>query len=189
MNFNLISIFNELRENKLWWVDVVFYFVISSLIAVVFCYLIFVAKVSLQKADIKNYEMSLATVGTDQQKEMEKQVFDFQKKINDYAILIKDQRIFSNILTHLEQNTLPNVWFSRFNTASKDADILLTGGTETVQTFSRQVSVFEESQYLTKITVLGTTLGEKNKIDFNLVLSLDPKIFDFAVKATPGVAQ
>ena len=100
MDFNFFGILNKLRDNKLWWVDVVFYFIISSLIATIFCYLIFAAKIYSQKTSIKNYEASLATVGTDEQKDMEKQVFDYQKKINDYSPLIKDHKVFFNILTY-----------------------------------------------------------------------------------------
>ncbi|MEK7541131.1 MAG: hypothetical protein AAB529_02775 [Patescibacteria group bacterium] len=175
----VFSIFSKLRENKLWWVDVVFYFIISSLIATILCYLIFAVKINSQKAGIKNFEISLATVGTDKQKEMEKQIFEEQKKINDYIPLIKDHRVSSNILAFLEQTALPAVWFSRFNMGGNDADIILSGEAESVEIFSRQVSVFEESEYLTKITVLGSTIGEQNRINFNLVLSLDPKIFSF----------
>ena len=182
---SIFSIFNKLRENKLWWVDVVFYFIISSLIATIFCYLIFVAKIYSQKASIKDFDVSLTTVGTDEQKEMEKQIFKDQEKIKDYAPLVEDHRISSNIFTFLEQNTLPSVWFSRFSMGGRDANITLSGEAESVEIFSRQVSVFEESEYLTKITVLGSTLGEQNKTDFNLVLSLDPKIFTFTQEPIP----
>lgn len=184
MNFNF-SILNELRENKLWWVDVVFYFIISSLMATIFCYLIFTAKIYFQKVKIEDFKASLATIGTDEQKVMEKQVFNYQKKINDYIPLIQNHRIFSNILKYLEQNTLPTVWFSRFSMGSRDADIVLLGETENAETFSRQISVFEASEYLTKITILGSTLGDQNRNNFNLALSLDPKIFNFIKKPTP----
>lgn len=184
MDFSIFNIFSKLRDNKLWWVDVVFYFVISSLIATILCYLIFVMKINSQELSIEDYDKSLATVGTDEQKEMEKQIFEEQKRINDYAPLIKDHRIFSNILAFLEQNTLPNVWFSRFSLGGKDADITLSGEAESVEVFSRQISVFEGNEYLTKITVLGSTLGDQNRTNFNLVLSLDPKIFAFIIEST-----
>mgnify|MGYP001610434803 FL=1 len=184
MNFNF-SIFSNLKDNKLWWVDVLFYFIISSLIATIICYLIFFAKINLQKASIKDYDASLATVGTEEQKEMEKQILDYQKKINDYDPLIKSHRIFSNILAYFEQNTLPNVWFLRFSMGGKDADITLSGETESVEAFSKQISIFEASQYLTKITVLGSTLGEENRTNFNMIISLDPKIFTFIPETIP----
>ena len=191
MDFSIFSIIGKLKENKLWWVDVVFYFVISSLIATILCYLIFNAKIYFQKIKIEDFKISLATVGTDEQKVMEKQVFDYQKKINDYTPLIQNHRIISNVLAYLEKNTLPNVWFSRFSMGGKDADIILSGETESAETFSRQISVFEASKYLSKITVLGSTLGDKNRSDFNLILSLDPRIFTFIKKPisipTPGV--
>ena len=182
---SIFSILKKLKDSKLWWVDVVFYFIISSLIATIFCYLIFVVKINSQKASIKDYDISLATVGTDEQKEMEKQIFEKQKKINDYVPFIESHRISSNVLAFLEQNTLPKIWFSRFNMAGNDADITLSGEAETVEIFSKQVSVFEESPYLTKITVLSSTLGEQNRISFNLILSLDPEIFTFIIEPTP----
>ncbi|MBI1866390.1 MAG: hypothetical protein HY005_00950 [Candidatus Staskawiczbacteria bacterium] len=179
MNF---GIFSKLRDNKLWWIDVVFYFIISFLIATISCYFIFAVKIYFQKENIKAYNVSLDTVGTEEQREMEKQVLDYQKKLNDYYPLIKNHRIFSNILTYFEQNTLPKVWFSKFSMNSKDVNIILSGETDSMEIFSRQVSVFEESEYFTKITVLGSTLGDKNKNSFNIVLSLDPKIFAFMQK-------
>jgi len=182
MDFSILNVFKELRENKLWWVDVVFYFIISLLIATVFCYLIFIVKIYFQESKIKDFEASLATVGTDEQKEMEKQIFEHQKKINNYVPLIKDHRISSNVFAFLEQNTLPKVWFSRFSMGGKDANITLSGEAGSVEIFSRQISVLEESEYLTKITVLGTTIGEQDRINFNLALSLDPKIFTFVVE-------
>jgi len=182
MNF---SIFSKLRENKLWWVDVVFYFMISSLIATIFCYLIFAAKVYFQKESIGDYDLSLATVGTEEQKAMEKQIFDYQKKINDYDPLIKNHKIISNILAYFEQNTLPEVWFSRFSMTGGDANIILSGETENVETLSKQISVFEASEYLNKITVLSSVLGLENRTDFNVILSLDPKIFNFVSETIP----
>jgi len=179
MDLNFFSIFNKLRENKLWWVDVVFYFIISSLIATIFCYLIFTAKVYFQKVGITDFKAKLLTVGTDEQKSMEKQIFDYQKKISDYAPLVNEHRVFSNVLSYLEQNTLPNVWFSRFNMTGKNADIILSGETDNVEIFSRQTSIFEQSENFSKITILNSTLGDKNRINFNLDLSLDPKIFAF----------
>lgn len=173
---------NKLRDNKLWWVDVVFYFIISSLIATILCYLIFAVKISLQKESIKDFEARLITVGTEEQKEMEKQIFVEQKRINDYAPLIKDHRVSSNMLAFLEKNTLPNVWYSRFSVGNKGADVTLSGEAESVETFSKQVSVFEENEYMIKITVLSSTPGEKGRVSFNLLISLDPKIFNFVAK-------
>lgn len=184
---SIFSIFNKLRENKLWWVDVVFYFIISSLIAIIICYFIFVAKIYSQKISIKNFEESLATVGTDEQKEMEKQIFEKQKKINDYIPLLEDHRISSNIFAFLEQNTLPTIWFSRFSMGGKDANVTLSGEAESVEVFSRQISIFEENEYLTKISVLGSTIGEQNRINFNLVISLDPEILGFIQEPTPEI--
>ena len=41
MDFSVIF---QLRTKKFWWMDVIFYFVISALVATVLCYLIFLIK-------------------------------------------------------------------------------------------------------------------------------------------------
>lgn len=177
-----LGILNKLRDKKLWWVDVVFYFVISSLIAVIICYVVFAIKISLEKTNITALQAKLATVGTEQQKEMEKIVFEYQKKLNTYAPLIKNHKISSNIFAFLEQNTLPNVWYSRFSVASNGSDIVLSGEAGSVETLSRQTAIFEESEYLKNITVLGTAVGTEGRVTFNLSLSLNPNIISTTTK-------
>ena len=50
MDFSVIF---QLRTKKFWWMDVIFYFVISLLIATLFCYVIFLTKNNFQREDIK----------------------------------------------------------------------------------------------------------------------------------------
>ena len=49
--------------------DVIFYFAISLLIATVFLYIIFIVKNGIQRKDIKEQEVKLETVGTEQDKD------------------------------------------------------------------------------------------------------------------------
>ncbi len=178
MNFNL-NIIYQLRDKKNWWVDVVFYFVISSLLATIICYVIFVIQIYIQNEKIKEVQVALTTVGTDQQKEMEKQVFEYQKKINDFSTLINDHKIASNIFAFIEKYTLPNVWFSRFSVDEKQPGIVLSGETDDIETVSRQISTFEATEYVKKIDLLNSQKGSTEKINFNISLSLDSKIFIF----------
>ncbi len=178
MNFNL-NIIYQLRDKKNWWVDVVFYFVISSLLATIICYVIFAIQIYIQNEKIKEVQVALTTVGTEQQKEMEKKVFEYQEKINDFSILINEHKITSNIFGFIEQYTLPNVWFSRFSIDEKQLAIVLSGETDDLETISRQVSTFEATEYVKKIDILNSQKGTQQKINFNISLSLDSKIFTF----------
>ena len=80
MDFSAIF---QMRTKKFWWMDVIFYFVMSMLIATLLCYAIFSIKYNSNKEEIRKQDIALQTVGTDQQKEEEKQVINYQKKILD----------------------------------------------------------------------------------------------------------
>lgn len=173
------SIFYQLRTKKIWWVDVVFYFVISLLVSTVLCYLIFILKIYLQQEELKNLDQAILTVGTDAQKEQEKTVFNYQKKINDYAQLIATHKFASNIFSFLEKETLPNVWFSKFGTVVLQNQVDLSGEAESLDTLSRQTLAFEKNELVKKVSILTSNVGELGKVNFNLSLVLDPKIYNY----------
>ncbi len=173
------SIFYQLRTKKIWWVDVVFYFVISLLISTVFCYLIFTLKIYLQKKEVKNLDAAIETVGTDIQKDHEKIVFNYQKKINDYGFLVTDHKFISNVFSFLEKDTLPNVWFSKFSATAKQNQINLSGEADNMDALSRQVAAFEKNEFVKKVSLLGSNIGDLGKVNFNLSLLLDQKIFNY----------
>lgn len=172
-----LGFLNILRDKKLWWVDVIFYFVISSLIATVICYVIFAIKISFEKTNAASIYEALKTVGTDEQKEMEKNVFEYQKKLNAFAPLVKNHLISSNLFVFLEQNTLPNVWFSRFSTAPGSGNIIVSGEAESVEVLSRQVAVLEQNNLFKDVTVLGTTISNEGRASFNLSITINTTIY------------
>ncbi len=171
------SIIYQLRAKKFWWMDVIFYFVLSLLIATILCYLVFVIKIAMQNKEIKEQEAALETVGTDQQKEYEGEVLLYQKKIADFIALFRNHEFASKVFGFIEQQTRPNVWFKRFDMDQKAGAVKLSGEADDMEALSRQVAAFEKSEYVKKLDVLNSSLGESARIDFNLELVLDPKIF------------
>lgn len=174
MDFSIIF---QLRNKKFWWLDVIFYFVTSLLIAVVFCYLIFVAKIAMQNKAIKDIDVKFQEVGTQQQKDYEKSVIFYQKKIVDFAGLIKNHQLASAIFGFMEKETLPNVWFNSFALNRKEATVNLSGSADNVDVLSRQTALLEKNEYIKKIGVLNTQANATGGIKFNLNIALDPKIF------------
>jgi hypothetical protein len=185
MNFS--SIF-QLRTKKFWWMDVIFYFVISSLVATVLCYVIFLIKNNIQEKDIQKEIVALQTVGTSSQKEQEKEVISYQKKINDFAGLFKNHQFISQILYFMQQETMPNIWFKSFNVDEKNTVINLPGEADDAAAFSRQIAVFEKNEYIKNINVLNYTVGQSSKIEFNIDITLDPKIFNYIADMNPASA-
>ncbi len=160
-----------------------FYFALSLLAAAVLCYFIFSAKVAIQKKDIKELDAALESVGTNQQKEFEKTVFDYQRKINDFTALLKNHQFVSTIFSFMERQTFFNIWFDKFTLNKRDGDVDMSGEADNMAALARQVSAFEKNEYIKKITVLSSKIGGSGMVDFNLNVLMDPKIFNpaFAV--------
>lgn len=176
MDFRIIF---QIRDKKFWWMDVIFYFVISLLIATVLCYLMFLIKNNIQRADIKKEIAALETVGTDQQKEQEKEVINYQKKIIDFTDLFSNHEFASNVFAFMQKQTMPNIWFKQFVLDRKNSKVQLSGESDDMEDFSRQVASFEKNEYVKNLGVLNSTLGESARVQFNFNLAMDPKIFAY----------
>jgi len=176
MDFKILF---QLRDKRFWWMDVIFYFVVSLLIATVFCYVIFLIKNSIQREDIKETIVALETVGTEQQKEYEKTVISYQKKIIDFTKLFKNHEFASHVFGFMQEKTMPNIWFKQFGLDKKNSKVQLLGEADDMESFSRQVAHFERNENVKNVGTLNSALGEFAKIQFNLNLVVDPKLFGY----------
>jgi len=159
--------------------DVIFYFVISLLVATIFCYIIFYAKNSFLKEDIKTQEQFLKTVGTDQQKEHEKEVVLYQEKIADFSNLLEKHKFASNVFAFVEDQTMPSVWFKQFSLDEKSNGVQLSGEAEDMDAFSRQVVIFENNKYVKDMGTLNSSIVGSARAGFNISLVLNQDIFSY----------
>lgn len=168
-----------LRDRRAWWIDVLFYFAMSLLIASVLSWLIFLVKNYDLKKQISVQVEKLATVGTEEQKKYESEVLGYQKKLNDFNEIFKNHEFASNIFAFMEKQTMPNIWFKQFTLDKNSGKIQISGEAETMEAFSRQVDNFEKNEYVKSVNVLNSSEGEAGRVNFNMDISLDPKIFSF----------
>ena len=185
MAFNIAD---QLKNKESIWMNTAFYMAITLLVAVVFSYGIFSFKVSLENQKIVEVDNRIATYGTEQQKIAERSVFEYKKKIDDFAVLVASHKISSNVLTFVEEKTLPNVWFSNFSMSDSTNILKLTGEAENMEVFGRQVGVFEQNQdYIKNISVLDSQLDSNGKAKFSISFFLEPKVFNYVSDAMPVV--
>lgn len=170
----------QFREKKLWWVDVILYLSVSFLIAVIFCYVIFSVRTSMIKSEIAKETTKLETVGTTQQKEYEKEVLAYQKKINSFKNFLKNIKFASSGFIFMEEQTLPYIWFKNFSFNQQSNTIQISGEAEDMESVSRQVNRFEKNEYVKSIGLLNFSIGQQARTQFNMSLVLDPKIFKYS---------
>jgi len=177
MDFSVIF---QLRNKKFWWMDVIFYFVISLLVATIFCYVIFLVKDSFQREDIKKETALLQTTGTQSQKDEEKSVITYKAKIKDFSTLFNNHQFASNVFAFMQSQTMPDIWFKQFNLDEKNASVQLSGESDDMDGFSRQVATFENEdnkKYVKSIGTVSSSLGQSSKVEFNINIALINNIF------------
>lgn len=168
----------QLRNKKLWWIDAILYFSLALTLATIICYFIFWIKISYQEKALKQIKDSIAKTGTKEQLDLERQVFEYQDKINDFSGLIEEHKTLSSAFSFLEQFTLPNVVFSEIKLETKDPKIKLSGKTDDVQTLARQVSVLKEkNSFIKDIKFFIFRSGDGGKVSFSIIFPLDTEMF------------
>jgi len=180
MDFSAIF---QIRTKRYWWVDVIFYFAISLLIAALLIYVIFLFKNGMIKKDIELKNADLLKIGTGENKRQEAEVVQYRAKINDFSDLIENHEFASNVFVFVKTQTMPNIWFKQFSLDSKKNTVQLFGESDDMDAFSRQVDAFEKNKYVKSIGTLNSALGGSARIDFNINLLLDPSIFNYRLSS------
>jgi hypothetical protein len=187
MDFGIIY---QLKTKNFLWVNAILYFSIALLAGTIICFFIFSAKISSLQGKLAEDQKLTASMGTPAQKDLEKKVFDYQKKIDDFATILGNHKIASNIYSLFEKLTLPNVWFYSISVNNDTGTIQLSGETETKEILAQQISIFEASEFISNVTNLSSGIAESGRLKFNLSLNLAPSIyathvFDSIQKTTP----
>jgi len=176
MDFDLIY---KLKIGKFWWLDVILYFVLALLVSLVVCFFLLMIKASSQEEYLADIKQAITETGTPQQKELENKVLEYQKKIGDFAVLLKSHKIPSYMFDFIEENTLPSVWFFEFKADIGESLLTLTGETESMQRLAQQMAAFKETGNITRIGLLSGKIAEEGKIKFTLGLSFNPILLNY----------
>ena len=168
------------QKDRSWIADVLFYLAFAALALVVFFYAVFFLKAQMQFNQIAKIDEKISAYGTSEQKEHEQQIHDYKKRIDDFAGLLENHGMSSNIFSFLEANTLAGVVFSGFTLSGPDRQMRLSGEAQDMQTLGRQFGIFEASkEYVDTITVFNSQTLPSKKTAFVFNLSLKPKMFEY----------
>ena len=168
------------EKDRAWMINVIFYVACVILGLVIFTYAIFYFKAYMGNQEIMNIDKNISLYGTTDQKQQEAQVFDYKKKIDDFAGLLANHTMSSNIFTFLETNTLPGVIFSGFTLSTQKDEIRLSGQADNLSALGKQFTAFEHNKdSVQSISVVNSQIASSGKINFVFNISLDQKIFAY----------
>src|SRR3989338_6498152 len=161
-------------------VDYLFYFACIILAVSVLSYLVFNFKVQLQQKQIQTAENMSIALGTVDNRAYSKKFLNYKKQIDDFTAIISDHKITSNVFNFIEENTLPDIWFSSFNMQESSGELKLSGEVSDLGQLSQQIAVFEKStNYVSTVSVVDSQENNNGRGSFALDLVLKPEIFNY----------
>jgi len=173
----VIQIIPKQRERSSFLANTLFYFSLILLLSVAVSY--FVLNNFQQKAenDIGLLEAQLAAAEASPEAVLEKEVLNYQKKINDFSSLLSSHRYSSQIFPLIESVTHPKVVFSDFSLELAKGIVTLSGITDSFQTLDQQLTILKGEKLIKTAEVSDIVLEEDGRISFNLNLVPNQQIF------------
>lgn len=126
---------------------------------------------------LQNLEDEVAQIGTIEERAIETKVFDYDKKINNFSILLENHQKSTNFFKFLEEISHPQVWFSNVILNLETFQAVISGQTPNFQTLGQQLLIFQDQDSIEEINLSSLSLSKEGRAEFTFQLSLDSQIF------------
>jgi hypothetical protein len=159
------------------WLKILFYTLIAILLGTVLSYFILGHFQKKSLTALQNLEEEIRKEKTPQKTTQELEILSYQRKINDFPLLLSRHLLSSKFFSFLEKTSHSRIWFSQINLNPGEALAIISGRAETFSVLGQQLQIFEKETLIKDATLSKIFLGGKGEIEFTLTLSFDPKFF------------
>ena len=159
------------------WQEILFYFSLILLIGAIVCYFAFYSFLKNASRTLEDLEKQIQQTKTSEIKSVEGKVLRYQKEIEDFSILFSDHKYISKFFDYFESICHPKIWFSDFNLDTKNLTVGLTGRAENFKILGQQTLFLRTKKEIKNFDLSNIGLTSDGKVEFNLRLSLEPKLF------------
>jgi hypothetical protein len=159
------------------WPNVLLYFSLAALVAAISGFLILNSAEKKSTDTLQRLEDDIARIGGPEVKAMEGELFAASKKINDFSVLLDMHQKSSNFFQLLEKDTHPQVWFSSLTLDVNNSQAAISGKSPNFQIFGQQLLILQSDTSIGNVELSELSIGEEGDVEFDLILYLDPRIF------------
>jgi Tfp pilus assembly protein PilN len=156
-----------------------FYISIILLVSAVVSYFVLVHLQKKAEDGLTEVEQKISQELTPEKRGLEKRIFSYQVKIQNFSKLLGQHRLSTKVFEKLEDLVHQKVWFTSLNLDSKESLVKISGKAESFQALSQQLLIFRAENLIKKANLTNISLGEEGEIEFSFLLSLDPEIFKY----------
>jgi len=159
------------------WLKILFYILIGLLLAALLSYFIFGHFQKKSLTTLQNLEEEIFKEKTPQKIALEKEILSYQKKINNFSLMLDRHLLSSKFFHFLEKTSHPRIWFSKINLSPGEQLAVVSGRAETFPVLGQQLQILKKEALVKNVTLSKISLGKKGEIEFTLTLSFDPEFF------------
>lgn len=159
------------------WQGILFFVSFVALTAVAAAYAILLFSANRAALEIQGLEGEIAQRGTVAEKQLEKEVFDAEARVNLFSQIFDEHRKASQLFPKLEEKTHPQTWFNFFDLNLETGILELHGQTFNFQTLGQQISALRAESAIKKIELSDLSLGEGGETEFTAMITFDWQIF------------
>ncbi len=159
------------------WLKILFYILIALLLTTVLSYFILGQFQKKSLTALQNLEEEILKEKTPQKIAQEKEILNYQQKINDFSLILDHHLLPSKFFRFLEKTSHPRIWFSKINLSPREALAIVSGRAETFPVLGQQLQILKKEALVKNVSLAKISLGEKGEIKFTLTISFDPKFF------------
>lgn len=132
---------------------------------------------SIRRVEEKISQLEKALVETEEERLLEERVLLYEWKIDEFDSLLQRHKSPTRFFELLEKLSHPKVYFTRLELDTEEAVVDLEGRAEDFQILSQQQEIFQQNQYLTKVSLLKASLAEQGRVEFIFHILLEPDFF------------
>lgn len=172
-----IEIIPKAPEKESVSVNVLFYISIGLLVSVILSYFLLDYFQKNTDDTLKDIDITLRASRTPEEQELERNILQYQRKINDFSLVFNRHQTNSNFFPFLEEITHPQVRFSTLSLTESSAQI--AGEAKNLMVLNQQLLIFQKNPKIFNTNLSQILFEEDGKINFNFTFTLSPEIFEF----------
>ncbi|MDD5145526.1 MAG: hypothetical protein PHF44_01665 [Candidatus Pacebacteria bacterium] len=157
------------------WINILLYASIILLAVTLLSYAAFSFLIIQGNKSLKVVNDGL--VKTQDEMALENEVWGYKEKIDNFAILLKNHLLNSNLFSLFEKVSHPKIWISELDLKSKEGKIEFSGVSDDFKSLGQQLLILEKEDSFRGVNLTNVSFGKKEEIEFTFGSLLNPKLF------------
>jgi Tfp pilus assembly protein PilN len=155
------------------WLNILFYLALALLIFSLASLFILNNSIKKSKNTLQSLRETLTKTKTPERITLEKEILNYEKKIEDFSLLINQHLENSKFFTAFQKTCHPKVWFSQFSLNSREKIATFSGQTQSFESLGQQLLILKNEDWIKDVELKSVSISKKGKINFSLSFSYD----------------